>query len=244
VLVVLLVSVLTQLWDENCFVLANDSSPEAVIIDPGAGAAEAVDRLVAERGLRPQAVLLTHGHIDHVADAALIADAYDIPVHIHPADRELLTNPGAGLDPVAAAAVIPFLGASTLPEPSRVIEIEGLAELELAGLTWSVLHAPGHRPGCVMYKVQTSQGLLAFTGDVLFAGGIGRTDLPGGSLADMIASLRLVVLGPEPGAGVPADPPNLPDETIVLPGHGPQTTMAVERRTNPYLQPRFLESRR
>jgi glyoxylase-like metal-dependent hydrolase (beta-lactamase superfamily II) len=233
---VFLVSVLTQLWDENCYILAADAPGDAVIVDPGLRAAEPVGRIAAEHGLRPVAVLATHGHLDHVADAALLADRYGVPCHIHPADRPLLSDPAAGLGPLGAAVTAELLGAAGLAEPAAVAEVAGGDELELAGLSWTVFHAPGHRPGCVIYRVATPKGLIAFTGDVLFAGSVGRTDLPGGSPKDLVCSLRDVVLGSGP------DGPNLPDATALLPGHGPATTMAAERKSNPYLQPRFLEA--
>jgi glyoxylase-like metal-dependent hydrolase (beta-lactamase superfamily II) len=230
VLDVLLVSIQTRLWDENCYVMAAAAGSEAIIVDPGWGAAAAVEQVATDHNLTPVAVLASHGHIDHVADAAALADRWAVPVYIHPDDRILLTEPAVGLDPGAAAFVTELFGAPTIAAPARVEEIADHDRLELAGFTWTVLHAPGHRPGCVMYAVATPDGPLAFTGDVLFAGSIGRTDLPGGSMSAMVRSLRDVVLGP-----------NLDDTTTLLPGHGPQTTLAAERRSNPYLQRRFLE---
>ncbi|MDR0416430.1 MAG: MBL fold metallo-hydrolase [Propionibacteriaceae bacterium] len=238
----LIASVPSQLWDENCYVLALAAPGPAVVVDPGFGVADRIASLAAEHGLQPVAVLVTHGHIDHVADAAAVADRYGVACHLHPAERRLLSKPGAGLDPLGAAFVADLLGRRRLSEPAKVELVGDRDELELAGLTWRALLAPGHRPGCLIYTVDTPKGRVAFTGDVLFAGAIGRTDLPGGSSRDMVRSLRDVVLGPPGSAPGSAVPPHLPPDSIVLPGHGPTTTMAAERRSNPYLQASFLEA--
>jgi len=209
-----------------------------VAIDPGLGATEVVGQFCQQNQLTLTAVLASHGHIDHVADAALLADRWQAPLWIHPADRELLSNPMLGLDPPAQALFVEFTGGTTLAEPRQVAELDDGQVLELAGLSFSVIHVPGHRPGCVVFRVAFEGVTLAFTGDFLFAGSIGRTDLPGGSMKQMVASLRRI-LG---WTGEPGEPLDLPDDTIVLPGHGPRTTMAVERSSNPFLQTDFLEA--
>ncbi len=217
-------------WQANCYLVGPAAGGDCVIIDAGVGAAEGIAALVEEHGLRPAAVLATHGHIDHVASAAEAADRYGVPVWIHPADRHLLTDPTAGLGPdsrVLLAQVLP----EPLREPARMELFDPGSPLPVAGLEFSVTHAPGHTAGCVLlglpYPDHDQIAQLVFSGDVLFAGSIGRTDLPGGDPDVMRETLAGPVLA-------------IADDTAVLPGHGPQTLMARERATNPYLQPAFL----
>ena len=187
-----------------------------------------VERLLAESHRTPVAVLATHGHLDHVADAHTVADTYGIPVWIHPADRHLLSHPAAGLSADAGPFVASLYGSETLPEPADVREWADADWYGFAGLRWTVLHAPGHTPGSVLLHASDGQDSLMLSGDVLFAGSIGRTDLPGGSMPDMVASLREIVL-------------DLPYNLAVLPGHGRKTNIGRECTTNSYLQPSFLE---
>ncbi len=218
-------------WQANCYLMAPAENAECVIIDPGQDAAEMVDRLVVEHGLTPSAVLATHGHFDHVADAATVADRYGVPVYIDPADRHLLTDPAAGLD-ISGAAMIRQLIGSGMAEPD---DVRGYpcGTLSVAGIEISVLPAPGHTAGSVLLSVPTREhpgvDRIVFSGDVVFAGSVGRTDLPGGDQPTMLRSLREVVLA-------------LPERTALLPGHGPQTSLANERLHNPYLQPDFLRN--
>ncbi len=191
-------------------------------------AAAVVDRLVSESSRTPVAVLSTHGHLDHVADAHTVADTYGIPVWIHAADRHLLTDPGAGLGPEGAELVRSLYGSETLPEPADVREWEDADWYGFAGLRWTVLHAPGHTPGSVLLHASDGNESRLLSGDVLFRGSIGRMDLPGGSMPEMVASLRDIVL-------------TLPYDLAVLPGHGQATSIGRECATNPYLQPSFLE---
>jgi glyoxylase-like metal-dependent hydrolase (beta-lactamase superfamily II) len=151
-----------------------------------------------------------------------ICQATDVPAYIHPADRAALTDPWSGLGLPVGAPLFGMAGL-TFAEPDDVRTMSDLDELALAGLKFQVRHAPGHSPGSVVFSLPTEEAGVLFAGDVLFAGSIGRTDLPGGSLADMMNSLRDVIL--------PMD-----DEVIVLPGHGPQTTIGRERATNPFLR--------
>ena len=184
----------------------------------------ALTRTLREHGLRPAAVLLTHGHLDHTWSVAPVCGAYDIPAFIHPRDRAQLSDPLSAVGPELAA----MLGSETFTEPADVRELADGQNLGFSGplgLEFTVEHAPGHTGGSVTFRL--AQGAaepdLLFSGDVLFAGSIGRTDLPGGDHAAMLASLNRVILP-------------LPDETVVLPGHGPQTTIGRERAANPYLQ--------
>ncbi len=220
-------------WQANCYVVATAGSHECVIVDPGMDADEGVQGLLREHRLTPSGILLTHGHFDHVASAASLADHFGVPAWIHSADRHLLTDPAAGLSPDGAALVRQVL-TEPLAEPSDLRLLDGQVRLDLAGLRFGLTHAPGHTAGCVLFDLDYpghhEVATVVFTGDVLFAGSIGRTDLPGGDADTMRATLRGPVLA-------------LPDTAAVLPGHGPQSTMRRERARNPYLQPAFLRNR-
>jgi len=200
----------------NCFLVAPEPGAECVIIDPGEGAGTGIADIVAEHRLKPVAVLLTHGHIDHVWSVAPVCGARGIPAYIHPDDRALLSDPARGL-PLGAGQQL--FGGLEFTEPDDVRELADGTVLNLAGLEITVNHAPGHTPGSVVFH---SDPAVMFSGDLLFAGSIGRTDLPGGDTAAMMDSLARVCL-------------TLPDETRVLPGHGPQTTIGVERVSNQFL---------
>ncbi len=216
-------------WQANCYLAATAAGRECVIVDPGVGAGDGVRQLVAAHGLTPAGVLLTHGHIDHIASAAELADEWGVPAWIHAADRELLTDPAAGLDPSVAPLLAEVLGPEPLAEPSDLRLFD--TGVEVAGLTFDVIHAPGHRPGCVLLRTALTGSpdvdAVVFSGDVLFAGSIGRTDLPGGDHTVMLDTLRGPVLG-------------LADASAILPGHGQQSLMGRERATNPYLQADYL----
>ena len=200
----------------NCYLVAPEPGAECVIIDPGEDAASGIAEIVAEHRLKPVAVLLTHGHIDHVWSVAPVCGARGIPAYIHPDDRALLSDPARGL-PLGAGQQL--FGGLEFTEPDDVRELTDGTVLNLAGLEITVNHAPGHTPGSVVFH---SDPAVMFSGDLLFAGSIGRTDLPGGDTAAMMDSLARVCL-------------TLPDETRVLPGHGPQTTIGVERASNQFL---------
>lgn len=227
-----LASFATGTWQANCYVVAAPGLAQCVIIDPGESAAPAVRELIAENRLEPRAILLTHGHFDHVADAALLADEYNVPAYIHREDRHLLSDPAAGLNPDGAAMVRELIGDS-LPLPARVENYDPAHRLSLAQLTFSITEAPGHTRGCVLlgldYVGHPQINRLVFSGDVIFAGSVGRTDLPGGDPEVMRQTLSQTVLA-------------LSDATALLPGHGGQTIMSRERAENPYLQPNFLRN--
>lgn len=195
-------------FQTNCYVVSNGD--RAFVIDPGLGAHEAVSQLVQEQGLTVEAVVLTHGHIDHIRDAA----AFGLETFIHPADAFMLLR-GEGVSEQARQ----LYDASAMPPIDNPTHIEDGQTLTVAGVELRVVHAPGHSPGCVML---VADGVV-FSGDVLFRGSIGRTDLPDSDPEQMRESLRGPVW-------------ELDDELQVLPGHGPATTVAQERATNPYLR--------
>lgn len=203
----------------NCYIVAPAAGEECVIIDPGQDATAGVDEILREHRLKPVAVILTHGHLDHVWSVAPVCGARDVPAWIHPDDRDLLSDPAKGFGVTSAQ----LFGGLELSEPDDVRELSDKAELELAGMKLTVDHAPGHTPGSVTFRTPYEDTQIMFSGDLLFAGSIGRTDLPGGDHQAILRSLANVCLP-------------LPDETLVLPGHGPQTTIGRERVTNPYLQ--------
>ena len=198
----------------NCYVVAPARGAECVIVDPGQDAQQGIDELLLRYRLKPISVLLTHGHIDHMWSVAPVCGAKGIPAYIHPDDRELLADPAKGQ---SLAVGQQLFGGITFTEPDDVRELADGSALSLAGLDFTVRHTPGHTPGSVTFG--SENGL--FTGDLLFAGSIGRTDLPGGDHQAMLRSLARTL--------------TLPDDTLVLPGHGPQTTIGAERRTNPFL---------
>ncbi|MGK2874626.1 MAG: MBL fold metallo-hydrolase [Nocardioides sp.] len=210
-------------WGTNCYLAATGAGSECVVIDPGKDAAAAIQEIVGEHRLKPVAVLLTHGHVDHMWSVAPVAGSYDATAWIHPGDRHLLTDPLAGISPESAAMLLG--GDHRFVEPDDVRELADGQELEIAGLTFTVDHTPGHTAGSVTFRTpdhgEVSQ--VMFSGDLLFEGSIGRTDLPGGNHPAMLNSLATKVL-------------TLPDDIVVLPGHGAQTTIGRERQRNPFLQ--------
>jgi len=254
----------------NCYLVVADDGVSCVVVDVGAGIAPRVRAIVAERGLRPVAVLATHGHVDHTWGAAEVSEAFAVPLYLHAADAYRLADPfgtlglgGAGHDsagPLAQALtavglppggyqtparVETFGSATRAPGTSSGTSLEGttleLDGLEFSGAPLAVLYAPGHTAGASLFLVDgvpTSVSGLSFvpgeeslvggatrtalTGDVLFAGSIGRTDLPGGDNAAMGHTLRELVAAIDPA-------------TMLLPGHGPATRMDLELRRNPYL---------
>lgn len=205
----------------NCYVVASAAGEHCVIIDPGIEVQATLDEVIREHHLQPVAVLLTHGHLDHTFSVTPVCGARDIPAWIHPSDRELLADPMKGLSTETRQM---FGGRFAWTEPSDVRVLADGATLDLAGLSLVVEHAPGHTRGSVVF-IAPADGdgpPVMFSGDLLFEGSIGRTDLPGGSSEQMMTSLARVVLAKD-------------DAMVVLPGHGGQTTIGRERVTNPYL---------
>jgi glyoxylase-like metal-dependent hydrolase (beta-lactamase superfamily II) len=210
-----------QAFGTNCYIVAPGPGEQCVVIDPGIGVTDQLDALLAEHRLHPVAVILTHGHLDHTFSVTPVCGARGIPAYIHPDDREMLADPAKGLSTDLTQL---FGGRLEWTEPDDIVPLPDGAALDIAGLSMTVDHAPGHTRGSVLLRTEApdADGPLCFSGDVLFAGSIGRTDLPGGDHASMLTSLRDKILP-------------LNDATIVLPGHGPTTTIGRERTTNPYL---------
>jgi hydroxyacylglutathione hydrolase len=216
-------------WAANCYVVATGPGAECLVVDPGQDSASGIAEIVREHRLKPVAVLLTHGHVDHMWSVTPVAGTYDATAWIHPADRHLLTDPLAGISRESATMLLG--GKYEFTEPDDVAELADGQRLELAGLDVVVDHTPGHTAGSVTFRApypSTDPGQagevseVMFSGDLLFAGSIGRTDLPGGDHATMLETLRHKVLA-------------LSDDVVVLPGHGEQTSIGRERVTNPFL---------
>ena len=211
-------------FQTNCYVVAPGPGEQCVVVDPGQDAVEPLEALLAQHRLTPVAVLLTHGHFDHTFSVAPVCDGHDVPAYIHPEDRAMLADPLKGLSPEAAAF---FGGRLEMREPRTVAELTDGRALELAGLTLRVVHTPGHTRGSVLFTTEAEAAdggtvEVVLAGDTLFAGSIGRTDLPGGDPGQMRESLRWFL--------------DRDDSALVLPGHGTTTTVGRERAANPYLQ--------
>ena len=214
-----------DVFGTNCYVLATGPGEQCVVVDPGIGVTARLDEVLAEHRLQPAAVILTHGHLDHTFSVAPVCGARGITAYVHPADREMLADPQKGLSMDLSQL---FGGRLPYAEPEDVAELTDGAALTLAGLEITVDHAPGHTGGSVLFRLPGAGSSfdaeqVCLSGDVLFAGSIGRTDLPGGSTETMMTSLRDKILP-------------LADDTVVLPGHGPETTIGRERVANPYLR--------
>ena len=228
----------------NCYVLAPRTGSDAIVVDPGQRAMGPLRRILDENRLTPAAVLLTHGHVDHIWSAQKVADMYGCPAFIHPEDRFMLTDPIKDFGPRLAQLAFGAL----FSEPKQVVELDKDGDkIELGGITVAVDHTPGHTRGSVVFRIDGGQersdpgididgqersdpGIdidgpadVVFTGDTLFRQSVGRTDLPGSSGRDLLGSIvtKLLVLD---------------DDTVVLPGHGEKTTIGLERRTNPFLE--------
>lgn len=205
----------------NCYVVAAAAGERCVVVDPGVGVAEYLDEVLSTHRLEPAAVLLTHGHIDHTFSVTPVCGANDVPAYIHPDDADLLSDPARGFGPAIGQM---FAAGLDWTEPADVRPLPDGGSVQIAGMAITVDHAPGHTRGSVLFRLPDAEDSrdLVLSGDVLFAGSIGRTDLPGGDYTAMMRSLATKILP-------------LADETVVLPGHGPRTTIGRERTSNPYL---------
>jgi hydroxyacylglutathione hydrolase len=195
----------------NCYIVGSEESKQGIIIDPGDEAGVILGR-VADLGLDIKLIVLTHGHIDHVGALKAVKEATGAEMAIHADDAKSLR----GLRGLLQSVLVPGLSYPLPPPPERLLA-DG-DSIDVSGLHFQVLHTPGHTPGGICLL---GEGVV-FSGDALFHYGIGRTDLPGGSYHRLVESIRTRLLV-------------LPDETIVYPGHGPETTIGAERAGNPFL---------
>ncbi len=198
-------------YQTNCYVLRkDDSAKECIIIDPGLEAEELIEFL-EEVKLNPVAVILTHGHIDHIAGVTALRSRFpEIKVYIHKHDAEMLTNPNINLSAMSGIAFV---------TETEDVSLKERDVIDLAGVKLNVLHTPGHTPGGI--SLYSKQAGVVFVGDTLFADSIGRTDFPGGSMSQLLNSVREKLF-------------TLPEQTEVYPGHGPATTIAAEKAHNPF----------
>ena len=201
-------TVIVGALETNCYLVYCPDTFECAIVDPGAEA-EKIFRLIAEKGLNPTILLNTHGHVDHIGANKDIKDKFNIPLSIHSSDSEMLES-------VHQFELGFLLGAKASPSADNFLE-DG-DRIKIGNSFLSVIHTPGHSPGSVSFL---GDGFL-LSGDTLFYGGVGRTDLPGGSWQEMVNSIKNKIL-------------NMPDEMIVLPGHGPHTTVGQEKSSNPFI---------
>lgn len=193
----------------NCYVVAEGEGGKAAVIDP-AGEIRRIISMLHLHELECVAILCTHGHVDHVAGAGPLSDATDAPVFIHRLDADALASP--------RTRIVGLMGGTVSTRPRQVVTVEDGGEIPVGSIKFKVLHTPGHTRGGLSFYVP---GAL-FCGDLIFQGSIGRTDLKGGSLQTLLASVREKVWP-------------LPDETVLYPGHGPLTTLGTEKRSNPFL---------
>jgi hydroxyacylglutathione hydrolase len=209
----------------NCWVIANEARGECIIVDPGAsdmssissgGVSDEVNLIVSEEGFKPVAAFLTHGHLDHTFSIKALSDGHQIPTYIHSEDRRFIAEPAGIHSPEFAS----HLGSMQFSEPNQVQALRDGAILDFIGLNIRAIHSPGHTKGSLMFMVNDE---VLISGDVLFAGSIGRTDLPTGSASEMRKTLMTKILP-------------LSDDIRVLPGHGQETTIKLERKNNPYLK--------
>jgi len=194
--------------ETNCYLVYCPETRECAVVDPGAESEE-IFRLIMKKGLKPIIVLNTHGHVDHVGANRDIKERFDVPLYIHSADSSMLEK---SQDSELAL----FLEAKDSPAPDHLLK-EG-DKIRIGKSFLEVIHTPGHSPGSVSFL---GDGFI-LSGDTLFSGGVGRTDFPGGSWRELENSIKNKIL-------------TLPDETIILPGHGPSTTVGQEKSSNPFI---------
>ncbi|HIX98632.1 MBL fold metallo-hydrolase [Faecalicatena contorta] len=199
----------TGIISTNCYLVINEETKQTVVIDPAACPSYLMGHMKSE-GLQVEAILLTHGHFDHIMGIDDLRREFPVPVYVHEGDRETLLDPALNLSSSYTNGYT-FDGADYIRDGQR---------LELAGFSFQVIHTPGHTPGGVCYYLE-SEGVL-FSGDTLFQNSVGRTDFPNSSMSDLIRSLREKVM-------------KLPDDVKVYPGHMGETTIGHERKYNPFI---------
>jgi hydroxyacylglutathione hydrolase len=218
------------MWQANCYVLGDRSQGSAVVVDPGQDAVETVRESLARNGVTCDAILLTHGHLDHLWSSPDLSRVFDAPTFMHPADRWLWENPVLAFGELPVESLEQQFGLRWDTDGVAVEDLADGAKIEAGGLSFEVRHTPGHTPGSCVFLLRAGAGDmrpvdhdLLLSGDLLFAGSVGRTDFPRGSHEDLLASIKQQVL-------------TLDDYTVVASGHGPRTTVGAERASNPFLR--------
>lgn len=224
-------------WQTNCYVIGDRVQGRSVVIDPGETGSETVPRLLEQFEVTCEAILLSHGHLDHLWGVPGLVRALDVPVFLHPDDRWMWDDPAAGMGVPGRDGLQAMFGLEWDPPTDHLENVADGDRLTFAGIEFDVAHNPGHTPGHVTYLgrdlgqadvevalggVRQATDQILFSGDLVFAGSIGRTDLPRGDTDAMLRSLVETVLPRE-------------DDTVILSGHGPATTVGRERSTNPFL---------
>ncbi len=197
------------LLQSNCYLVYDAESRAGAVIDPSGDVTPLLDQ-IREHALDIRYILNTHGHFDHIGANAQLTEMFNAPLGLHPADRALLDLGGGA----------PWYNLPYIPSPEPALALEDETTLELGALRIQVIHTPGHTPGSVCFYIPAETNLI--TGDTLFAGSVGRTDLPGGDARTLTRSLRRLLM--------------LPDNTNIYPGHGPASTLAEEKRHNPWVR--------
>lgn len=224
---ILIENVVAPYYGTNCWILASGVGQECVVIDPGIGDYKFVDAIkntLREKKLKAAAILITHGHVDHFFTLLpLQSDVGISKILIHKSDRELLTSPQLALSQetnLHLPKLNKLIPDHRFDEPEGISELPNQIELRLAGMNFRIINTPGHTPGSIIATVNDE---VLVSGDTLFAGAIGRTDLPRGSISEMEESLREKIL-------------TLPEDLKLLPGHGPVSRLEIEFNMNPYLK--------
>ena len=204
----------------NCYVLASEPGAECVIVDPGMDALPTLKQVLDQHKLKPVAIALTHGHLDHTWSVTPLADGYDIPAYLHCSDVDMVEHPLEWHSP----GLVEMVGGdpSQIPVMNDVEVLRDGEKISIVGVDLTARHTPGHTQGSVIFTFDHPEAPVMLSGDTLFNQGIGRTDLPGGSYDAIMESIDDVCLSYD-------------DSTVVLPGHGGQTTIGAERRSNPFI---------
>lgn len=223
-------------WQTNCFVVGNREQGTCAVIDPGEHGTERVPDLVERLDLTCEAILLTHGHLDHHWSAPALAEQFDCPVHLHPEDRWIWDEPQKAFGDLPAQVLEAQFGLDWQPDDDRLVDLAEGETLTRGGVDYTVRHTPGHTPGhctflghglaeadveVVLGEPDPADDVL-FSGDLVFQGSIGRSDFPRGDADELLRQVARTVLP-------------LEDDVAILSGHGPTTTVGQERATNPYL---------
>lgn len=212
------------LWlaSTNCWIVApTGAGGECVIVDAPPDP-EAILARLGQLDLTLVAMIVTHGHVDHVGGIGGVAESTpgDLPVHLHPADHHMLADPAGASGSLGQLADLQGID---FGDPEMLVGLDDGVKVSGAGMTFTAVHTPGHTPGSTCFVLETpGDGPVLFSGDHLFAGSVGRWDLPGGDLEQLVVSMVQKILP-------------MPDEVRVLPGHGPETTIGAERASNPFL---------